>query len=236
MDMDSYKKRWINRNDTQAEYFTRVLSRKRSIKEHAAVSKYLASITSQYTRPVEVADAPVGTGRFFSLYKEFGIKVYGCDISTAMLRRAGKEADKLRYPVDLIEADIVNLPLPYNAVDVAICMRFLVHLEPESMQLVLQELSRVSRENILFGLRIYDWDPVALRYLHTLRAGIKQIKNGLIKRKPYKTKSSLCTHRFLKTEIISMLAELKLDLASYDELTTEQRGTNLVFHVRKSAI
>lgn len=236
MDMDRLKTIWINKRDIDTKNYTHRLKRKRSLKEHSAVAKLLSAIAREYGRSLELLDIPVGTGRFFSIYKELDIQTLGYDISPGMLRRAVKEAELLQYHVEFKEADIINIPLPNEAVDVVVCMKFFVHLEPDSLRLALVELTRVARSDIIFGIRIYDWESGPVRLLRAMQRDLKQaikwLKNNgakssnSVRQKPGK-------HKFVKAEVMPLLTELGLAVESQETTTIEKRGTNLVFHVRK---
>lgn len=97
-----------------------------------------------------VVDVPVGTGRFLQDYAELGCRLVGIDISPDMLRQAAQRAAE--YPslnIDLQAGDITSLPLPDNAVDVAVCIRFASLVNSRVLDTAVSELARVARHVIL---------------------------------------------------------------------------------------
>ena len=94
-----------------------------------------------------VLDVPVGTGRFFKIYKERGLIITGVDTSNDMLA----EARKKRIKALLLNCDIRHLDL-VGRFDVSVCIRLSNWLEPYDMGESLKELSRVSH-TVIFGIR-----------------------------------------------------------------------------------
>ena len=100
-----------------------------------------------------VLDVPVGTGRFFPIYKSRRLTVSGIDVSRDMLDEAANYAEEVGAAVTLAEGDIRNLPFPNNHFDLVLCVRFLNLAGEALMAESLRELARVSRQSVLIGVR-----------------------------------------------------------------------------------
>lgn len=97
-----------------------------------------------------ILDIPCGTGRFLSLYRERGLQSINMDLNVDMLN----EARKKDVEADLRIGDIQNINLPDNAVDIAVCVRYLNLVPKAEMIQAIRELQRVTRSLIIFTLRI----------------------------------------------------------------------------------
>ena len=106
-----------------------------------------------------VLDAPVGTGRFFPLYKALDCDVVGIDISTDMLAIAEERARQLRMGrVTLTRGDLTETGIGEATADVAVCMRFAHLVDVRSLGAAVTELGRVSCGNVLVTVSL--WNPV----------------------------------------------------------------------------
>jgi ubiquinone/menaquinone biosynthesis C-methylase UbiE len=94
-------------------------------------------------------DAACGTGRHSAYLASLGHTVIGVDTSAAMLERAREKVPSGEFH----EADLHDLPLPDDHVDVVVCALALMHV-PE-IEPVLAELVRVLRPG--GSLVISDW-------------------------------------------------------------------------------
>lgn len=88
--------------------------------ENTVLEKYVSTLKKGY----RVVDAPVGTGRYFPLYKKYNINVTGFDFSTDMLTEAKKEKERINLTMELHQINLIKQPLPHNY-DILICSRFL---------------------------------------------------------------------------------------------------------------
>lgn len=88
----------------------------------------------------KVLEIGVGTGKNFPYYPE-GADVTGLDIADKMLRHARLRADKLGFPVHLMEGDGQSLPFPENSFNTAVAT-FVFCSVPDPV-LGLKELGRV---------------------------------------------------------------------------------------------
>ena len=88
----------------------------------------------------KVLEIGVGTGKNFPYYPE-GVDVTGLDIADRMLIHARLRADKLGFPVQIMEGDVQSLPFPENYFDTAVAT-FVFCSVPDPV-LGLKELGRV---------------------------------------------------------------------------------------------
>lgn len=104
-------------------------------------------------------DVPVGTGRFISFYLERGLRVRARDISADMLAEVARRFPQLPDDMEVKVGDAEHLDLPADAVDFAICWRFIHLVPPDVVGRVLVELGRVCRGTIVvqvFGVKPHD--------------------------------------------------------------------------------
>lgn len=120
-------------------------------REEQAVDSLLAALAPRST----LIDIPVGTGRFIELYDRHKIRAVGVDISQDMLREARKKARALNSDIDMRLGDIRSIDSPTGSFDVALCIRFLNHVEGEYLVDVLRELARVSKNYVIIGVSHY---------------------------------------------------------------------------------
>lgn len=94
-----------------------------------------------------VVDIPCGNGRFFDIFSA-ARELIMIDYSTNMLQ-ALEEKYRKGNGIRLIQADISELPLPDNSVDLCFCMRLFHHMKTDTIRLgALKELSRISRKYV----------------------------------------------------------------------------------------
>ena len=91
-----------------------------------------------------ILDCGVGTGRNIAYYPP-GAEVVGVDLCPGMLVRARRRARRLERPVELIEADVCELPLPDNSFDAAVATFLFCVLPDEVQPSALREMARVVR-------------------------------------------------------------------------------------------
>ena len=92
-----------------------------------------------------VLDIPCGNGRFFETFKNSSSH-HLFDFAPTMV-----EAIKAKFPeaahCDVREADVTDIPLEDNSVDLAFCMRLFHHMETDEIRLkALKDLARVSKQ------------------------------------------------------------------------------------------
>jgi ubiquinone/menaquinone biosynthesis C-methylase UbiE len=102
--------------------------------EHPLVREILDELP-----PGRALDAACGTGRHNAYLASLGHTVIGVDSSAAMLERAREKVPDGEF----VEADLHDLPLPDDHVDLVVCALALVHVP--DLEPVLAELVRVLR-------------------------------------------------------------------------------------------
>lgn len=108
----------------------------------------------EHVRPgSRMLDIPIGTARFLPYYKARNFDVYGIDVSPDMIEQARATADRVGANIRLDLGDIRSIHFDDNYFDLVVCIRFLNLIEWEQVRKVLPELARVSRGNVLFGIR-----------------------------------------------------------------------------------
>jgi ubiquinone/menaquinone biosynthesis C-methylase UbiE len=118
-------------------------------KEQEAMSELLKALPAGST----VLDIPVGTGRFISLYQDYGLRPSGMDISKDMLERSREKAASLNVAMSLHVADIRNICAEDGSFDAAVCIRFLNWVPTEGFKQAVAELTRVSRKHLFLSVR-----------------------------------------------------------------------------------
>lgn len=140
--------RYAGRN---AENYERQRSGTKWVSEDRAVEQLLTHVGEGSS----ILDVPVGTGRFFPYFSARKFKIYGADTSVDMIARARSNAERIGARVHLIESDILSLPYDDDTFDLVICIRFLNLIDWQGVGLVLHELTRVSRDKIMIGVRYF---------------------------------------------------------------------------------
>ena len=101
----------------------------------------------------KVLDVPVGTGRLIPILASCGLLITGLDASADMLAEARQCARRSGARVELKQGDIRSIPFPESSFDVVTCLRFLNWIDMQSVGNVLEEVSRVSSDKLLIGVR-----------------------------------------------------------------------------------
>ena len=98
-----------------------------------------------------ILDAPCGTGRLAEVLLEAGYRVFGVDISPAMLdvatRILARFGDKFQAQV----ADVRQLTLPDRHFDAALCARILMHFPVRDQMSFLAAVSRLAANRVVFN-------------------------------------------------------------------------------------
>lgn len=112
-----------------------------------------------------VLDVPCGTGRLRNVLERRAMRYVGVDASFSMLREAQRFSDG-----GLMQAAIEHLPFQDDSFDVVVCCRLLHHLQdPEQIEVVVQELTRVSHRLVIASF----WDSASLHALRR-RVGLRK--------------------------------------------------------------
>lgn len=110
-------------------------------------------IASKIPPKSAVLDAPVGTGRFIDMFVELGLTVHGVDISEDMLTVAADQDSSKQGSVTLQRGDLEAIPLTDKQVDTSFCIRFLNWVPTSVLASSLQELARVSSNQVVVHVR-----------------------------------------------------------------------------------
>ncbi len=128
-------------------------------REQEVVRNILEQIRTSFVHdPPALLDVPVGTGRFFTIYKEFGFKPTGVDISGDMLAEAADKAQTVGLEAELLRGSIERLAFEDNSFDNVLCIRILNWVDIDSLSRIVTELSRVADRNIIVGIRVAERD------------------------------------------------------------------------------
>jgi SAM-dependent methyltransferase len=128
---------------------------KRNARKWAAIEKVLSLTTGVKT----ILDLPCGTGRFTGALARAGYEVVGSDISLEMLGKAAASVglqltDEKRSAVcGYVQANAEHLPLRNDSLDCVVCIRFMMHVDPEHRVKMLREFARVSRRWVIVDYR-----------------------------------------------------------------------------------
>lgn len=112
-----------------------------------------------------ILDLPCGTGRFHPMLTKQGFQIIGCDVSEAMLARAGHRPDRGESTRFLL-GNAQGIPLRAESVDCVLSVRFAMHLACEERVKILREFARVTRGSVVVE---YGYDS---RW-HRLRRGVR---------------------------------------------------------------
>ena len=115
--------------------------------------KIVLDIASGLDKHSSVLDIPVGTGRFLTEFHDLGLEVTGADISEDMLAEASALGVASMDSVNLVKADLENLPFDDDQFDAAFCVRFLNWVPETVMSVVIAELARVTKKNVVLHIR-----------------------------------------------------------------------------------
>jgi ubiquinone/menaquinone biosynthesis C-methylase UbiE len=117
-----------------------------------------------------VLDAPCGNGRFFDIFsaaKELIMVDYSANMLQALEEKHGASEN-----VRLIRADITEMPLDDESVDLCFCMRLFHHMKTDEVRLnALRELSRITRKYV--GLSFYNKNCLSYYYRRVLGKKIR---------------------------------------------------------------
>lgn len=132
---------------------------KRQSKKWRSEQIFIRNILKGEGKKLQVSnllDAPSGTGRFFQIYKEINISdITALDVSHAMLNKSKLKTGGLEK-INFVQGDISKLPFADKSFDYTVCWRFITWVPANKIQVVLNELNRVTNRKILIS--IYFWN------------------------------------------------------------------------------
>jgi SAM-dependent methyltransferase len=139
----------------------------------AALSRFLPG--DKVDAPPTVLDLPCGTGRLHAPLAAAGYRVFGADLSAAMLCAGGAPAGSSA----MLLAEAERLPLADNSADAVLSLRFLFHIRDASARRrILSEMARVTRHVVIGQVR----DPRSLK--HRLRRARRALHLPVTLREP----------------------------------------------------
>jgi len=144
---DVFRNRYLG--EAATTYDERRSTSKMWLKEDAAVDGYLAKLGEGRS----VLDVPVGTGRFIPLYRKYKSIATGIDTSPDMLAIARQKSVEHDYPIDLSIGDVMKLPISDGQFDVVVCIRLLNFFRADELDVVIAEIARVARRNLILTIR-----------------------------------------------------------------------------------
>ncbi len=109
-------------------------------------------------------DAGVGTGRNFPYYGNAS-KVFGIDLSPAMLARARSRKNRLGTIVDLRQMDVTNMAFADDSFDTVVSTFLFCVLDDEHQLPALEELNRVCRPGGTINILEYAYSANPFRRL-----------------------------------------------------------------------
>lgn len=194
-----------------------------------AEQRVIQRLLERVAAPLRVVDVPVGTGRMFSFYKDRGFKATGIDVSPDMLEEARGRADELGLEVELRQGDIRSLPAESGSFGLAVCIRFLNWVDLDGVRSSLAELSRVSSDKLLVGIR--HMTPAA-EFRPVPRDAVRILRRLLGHAKARARKSGLVYHD--KRQLYAIFDELSLEIVEAWRVETRSDGTDYnIYLMRK---
>jgi len=138
--------------DIAQEYIARRSHSLKWRREH----QVLAVMLDDLPKEMSILDVPVGTGRFLPEYSARQYDVVGIDISVDMLAQARLACQRLNSQTQLLIGDAEALQISSAAVDVLVCFRLLNWMEPDCLEKVIKEFTRVIRRWMVLEIRVAD--------------------------------------------------------------------------------
>ncbi|CBH23628.1 hypothetical protein SRM_00707 [Salinibacter ruber M8] len=149
--MHSLKEKYVG--EEAEEYESRRVKTEKWKKEQEIIEKLVRHIHNN-EQIEDVLDVPVGTGRFFTLYKELGLNVLGWDVSSDMLSIAKgklKQCDTISVEKKNILKDLEH-DVSSNLI---VCTRFANWLTQRQVRLLVKNFAKVQAEHVIMDVRVY---------------------------------------------------------------------------------
>lgn len=182
-----------------------------------------------------VLDAGCGSGRYLlHALRRGAARATGVDLSLEMLERAGAElaASRPEGKIELVQGDLMTLPLPDAWADLTVCGLAIGHLD--RLQPALAELRRVTRPG--GTLLCSDVHPIghALGWLRDFKSGDRRYA---VRHTPHLYSHWHAACAALRLEIVRVLEPMLVpadipDAAHFDPLALEV-PVALVFELRR---
>jgi len=117
-----------------------------------------------------ILDVGTGAGDLPIAFARRGWRVVAADVNPEVLAVAGAALADVSG-VELVEADVLALPLDDGAVDVAHCSLLLHHLAPEAAVMALREMGRVARHGVVVNDLRRGLAPLAATWVSVMALG-----------------------------------------------------------------
>ncbi|TGL59769.1 class I SAM-dependent methyltransferase [Leptospira ognonensis] len=140
--------------------------------EHETLSKILQDGKKINT----IVDCPVGTGRFFSIYKTLNAKITGVDISPDMLKESKNKMELLGISdqVKLLSSDLLDYKKEeYGEADLFISFRLFHLITPTKIEAMVNKIASVSKDFVI--LQIFNAKDFSIpNFVDKLKSGLNK--------------------------------------------------------------
>ena len=143
-----------------------------------------------------VLDVGAGTGRHLAFLKRKGCRVIGLDYSKEMIEVAKK---KVKH-VEIILADMRDIPLSEDHVDYCTCMFSTLGNIEIGREKAIAEMMRVGRKKVIFSVYKESAKPLIKKWYASIGLHIKKDKENTIY-----LKEGLVSHFFSEKELEGLL-------------------------------
>jgi ubiquinone/menaquinone biosynthesis C-methylase UbiE len=147
-----------------------------AIRERQIVSRAITGIAEGGGPSVRrIVDLPCGTGKLAPVFARHRISVVAADISREMMDVAEAEYRKIPGFVGLVQADATATEFRDEEFDAAVCLR-LLHRVPDTVrEIMLAEISRISRHYVIISAGVTDRLQEARRTLRRWTTGTSTV-------------------------------------------------------------
>lgn len=150
MDRESLKHQY--RGDTAMNYEDDRKTSEKWDNEQRAVERFLRYVDADVDGTTKLLDIPVGTGRFFDIYRELGAEVLGVDVSEDMIEQAS-ESVTADDGIELTQGDIFQLDSYDIEPDVVVCVRLLNWFELEDFRDAVRNIGDTNPDFAIVSVR-----------------------------------------------------------------------------------
>lgn len=117
-----------------------------------------------------ILDVPCGTGRLAEALLEAGYRVFGVDISPAMLHIASRKLQRYGDRFQTMLGDLRRLTDDDRCFDAALCVRLLMHVPLEEQIALLSNVARLSSRVVVFDQSL---DTPYQRFRRLIKKGLR---------------------------------------------------------------
>ena len=146
--------------DTTEQVFDKIAESWYSYRHRTIFQKELESLAVRWQKG-RLINIGCGHGPDFIPFTKGGFDLYGIDVSGAMIKLAGKYAEKYNFKAELKQADARQIPYPDDFFDFAIAVASYHHIEGEvERSKALGELKRVLKPGGEVFITVWNkWQP-----------------------------------------------------------------------------